>query len=106
MNRLHTIFATQLRRDFVSVLLPLVTLVTLNATATAQSATATLSGSVTDQAGAVIAQATVKAVNTATNLERKTTTNSEGFSPCCCCRPAPTRSFVNETASRRLPNAT
>jgi hypothetical protein len=61
------------------MLLPLVTLATLNATAPAQSATATLSGSVTDQAGAVIAQATVKAVNTATNLERKTTTNNEGF---------------------------
>jgi len=76
MNRLHSSFATQLRRGFISTLLALVT---LNATATAQSATATLSGSVTDQAGAVIAGVTVKAVNTATNLERKTTTDSEGL---------------------------
>ena len=45
----------------------------------AQSATTTLSGSVVDPRNANVAGATVKAVNTATNLERKTTTNSEGF---------------------------
>jgi len=79
MNRLHTPFAAQLRSGFAYALVALVALITLNAEATAQSATATLSGVVTDQAGAVIAQATVRAVNTATNLERKTMTNSEGF---------------------------
>jgi hypothetical protein len=79
MNRLHTLFAAQIRRGVISALAVLVTLVTLNATSIAQSATATLSGAVTDQTGAVVAQANVKAVNTATNVERKTTTNSEGF---------------------------
>ncbi len=79
MNRLHTLFTTQLRRRVISALPAIVTLVLLNAAATAQSATATLSGSVTDQAGAVVAQATVKVVNTATNLERKTAADSEGF---------------------------
>lgn len=45
----------------------------------AQSATATLSGNVTDPTGAVIANANVKAINIATNLERKTTTNNDGY---------------------------
>jgi len=43
-----------------------------------QAATATLSGTVEDQNGAVIPGATVTAVNTATTLERRTTTNSSG----------------------------
>jgi hypothetical protein len=45
----------------------------------AQSATATLSGTVVDPQNASVTGATVKTVNTATNLERKATTNSEGF---------------------------
>jgi hypothetical protein len=47
--------------------------------ARAQSATATLSGTVTDEQSAVVAGATIKAINTATNLARQTTTNSEGY---------------------------
>jgi hypothetical protein len=43
-----------------------------------QSATATLSGTVEDQNGAVIPGAAVTAVNTATTLERQTTTDSNG----------------------------
>lgn len=45
----------------------------------AQSATATLSGTVVDPQNANVVGATVKAVNTETNLERKTTTNGEGY---------------------------
>lgn len=60
-------------------LLLLVALTGCTTNALAQSATATLSGSVTDEQGAVVVKAAIKAVNTATNLERKTTTNSEGF---------------------------
>lgn len=45
----------------------------------AQSATAGLSGTVTDERGAVVAGADIKAVNDATNLVRKTTTNTDGF---------------------------
>lgn len=43
-----------------------------------QSATATLTGVVTDQNGAVIAGATVSAMNKATNVSRSTTTNGDG----------------------------
>ena len=43
-----------------------------------QSATATLSGTIADQNGALIPGATVMAVNTATNLQRETTTTSTG----------------------------
>ncbi|PYS56450.1 MAG: TonB-dependent receptor, partial [Acidobacteria bacterium] len=49
-----------------------------SASAGAQSATATLSGTVEDQNGAVVPGATVTAVNTATALERHTTTDSGG----------------------------
>lgn len=55
------------------------TLFALAPLAYAQSATATLSGTVIDPQSASIRGATVKALNTATNLERKTTTNGEGF---------------------------
>jgi len=48
-------------------------------TAYAQSATATLSGTVTDERNAVVAAAKVSAVNDATSLTRKATTNSDGF---------------------------
>lgn len=47
--------------------------------AQAQSATATLSGTVTDERGAVVAGVNVSAINDATNLVRKTTTNTDGF---------------------------
>jgi Carboxypeptidase regulatory-like domain/TonB dependent receptor/TonB-dependent Receptor Plug Domain len=50
----------------------------LRPSAYGQSATATLSGTIEDQNGAVIPGATVTAVNTATTLERRTTTNSSG----------------------------
>lgn len=63
------------RRIFLVVLV----LLACAAPTMAQSATATLSGNVTDPTGAVIANANVKAINTATNLERKTTTNNDGY---------------------------
>ncbi|MBS1806655.1 MAG: TonB-dependent receptor [Acidobacteria bacterium] len=45
----------------------------------AQSATATLTGTVTDDAGAVVVGATVTITDSAKQLERQVTTNSEGF---------------------------
>jgi hypothetical protein len=45
----------------------------------AQSATATLTGTVTDETGAVVAGATVVVTDLAKQLERQTTTNSDGF---------------------------
>ncbi len=67
------------RRKFLSVVLITFALSLAGAMAQAQSATASLSGAVTDPQNAAIAGATIKAVNTATNLERRTTTNSEGY---------------------------
>src|SRR5258706_8927552 len=62
----------------------LVTLLLLTAhcllpTASAQSATATLSGTVEDQNGAVVPGASVTVSNTATSLERRVTTNDQGY---------------------------
>ena len=48
-------------------------------TALGQSATATLSGTVEDQNGAVVPGATVRLINTATGLQRETTTNDAGY---------------------------
>ncbi|HTS74921.1 MAG TPA: carboxypeptidase regulatory-like domain-containing protein [Bryobacteraceae bacterium] len=45
----------------------------------AQLATGTISGTVTDESGAVIPNATVTATNRATNVPRTATTNAEGF---------------------------
>ncbi|MGE0129208.1 MAG: TonB-dependent receptor [Blastocatellales bacterium] len=45
----------------------------------AQSATATLTGTVTDESGAVVAGATVTITDSAKQLERQVTTNSDGF---------------------------
>jgi hypothetical protein len=45
----------------------------------AQSATATLSGTVEDQNGAVVPGASVTVSNTATSLERRVTTNDQGY---------------------------
>ncbi|HEV2666786.1 MAG TPA: carboxypeptidase-like regulatory domain-containing protein, partial [Blastocatellia bacterium] len=48
-------------------------------TASAQTATTTtVSGTVTDATGAVVANATVKLTDTATNTDRTATTNSVG----------------------------
>ena len=44
----------------------------------AQTTTADLSGILTDEAGAVVPNVTIRAINAATNLERQTVTNSEG----------------------------
>src|SRR6266446_9791017 len=44
-----------------------------------QSATATLSGTVEDEKGAVIPGANVTVINSATGLQRETTTNGEGY---------------------------
>jgi hypothetical protein len=48
-------------------------------TAYAQSATATLSGTVEDEKKAVVPGANVTVMNTATGLQRQTTTNGEGY---------------------------
>src|SRR5262245_37188497 len=48
------------------------------APARGQAASATLSGHVTDTRGAIVAGATVEAVQTATGVRRTATTNSEG----------------------------
>ena len=45
----------------------------------AQSATATLTGTVTDETGAVVAGATVVVTDLSKQIERQTTTNSDGF---------------------------
>ncbi|MBL8202730.1 MAG: TonB-dependent receptor [Blastocatellia bacterium] len=45
----------------------------------AQSATATLTGTVTDETGAVVAGATVVVTDLSKQVERQTTTNSDGF---------------------------
>ena len=45
----------------------------------AQNATGRIVGSVTDPQGAVLAEATVAVINTATGIGNKTVTNSEGY---------------------------
>src|SRR6266851_3250728 len=47
--------------------------------AAAQSTTATLSGTVEDEKGAFIPGANVIVINSATGLQRETTTNGEGY---------------------------
>src|SRR5260370_682857 len=47
--------------------------------AAAQSTTATLSGNVEDEKGAVIPGANVTVINSATGLQRETTTNGQGY---------------------------
>jgi len=51
----------------------------LSPTVQCQSTTATLSGTVEDERGAVIPGASVIAINTGTRLERRATTNVEGY---------------------------
>ena len=60
-------------------LLVFLLLIGLVATIFAQSATATLTGTVTDESGAVVAGATVTVTDSAKQLERQVTTNSDGF---------------------------
>jgi Carboxypeptidase regulatory-like domain/TonB dependent receptor-like, beta-barrel/TonB-dependent Receptor Plug Domain len=48
-------------------------------TVSGQSATATLSGTVEDQSGAMVAGASVTALNLGTRLQREATTNARGF---------------------------
>lgn len=50
----------------------------LSIPAFSQGTTGQISGIVTDQTGAVVPNAAIKATNTATNLERQTTTSGEG----------------------------
>ncbi|MGZ4826937.1 MAG: carboxypeptidase-like regulatory domain-containing protein, partial [Terriglobales bacterium] len=50
----------------------------LAATAAWAQSTANLQGTITDQTGAVVPNAQVKATNQATNLERTTTSDSTG----------------------------
>src|SRR5436190_24248687 len=47
--------------------------------ASAQSGMATLSGTVADEKGAVIPGANITVINSATGLQRETTTNGEGY---------------------------
>src|SRR5260370_17645341 len=55
----------------------------------AQSATATLSGAVVDQNGAVVPSADITIINTATGLQRQTTTNDAGEFPVPLLPPTP-----------------
>jgi len=48
-------------------------------TVSGQSATATLSGTVEDQSGAMVAGASIMALNLSTRLQREATTNAQGF---------------------------
>jgi hypothetical protein len=50
-----------------------------SSTVFAQSATATLTGTITDESGAVVAGATVTITDSAKQVERQVTTNSDGF---------------------------
>lgn len=72
---MFSIHAKTTLRGLLSVLL----LAASFAPAFAQSATATLTGTVTDETGAVVAGATVVVTDLAKQLERQTTTNSDGF---------------------------
>jgi len=69
---MFSIFAKTTLRNLLAVLL-------LAASAFAQSATATLTGTVTDETGAVVAGATVVVTDLSKQIERQTTTNSDGF---------------------------
>jgi outer membrane receptor protein involved in Fe transport len=65
----------------ISILLPVVLAVGILVAshAYAQTSGATLSGTVTDQSGAVVPQATISIKNLATGVQRDNTTNSAGF---------------------------
>lgn len=54
-------------------------LLSFSLTAFAQTSRGTVSGTVTDQAGAVVPGATITLTNTATTVDRTTTSNNEGF---------------------------
>ena len=69
------IIAITIRRSLLSLFL----LIGSFEAAFAQSATATLTGTVTDETGAVVAGATVTVTDSAKQLERQVTTNSDGF---------------------------
>src|SRR5215475_13370962 len=68
--------------------------VLLLAPAFAQLDTATISGTITDASGAIVPGAQVMVVNTETNFESLTTTNSDGFFRIPSLRPGPYRVTV------------
>jgi Carboxypeptidase regulatory-like domain len=65
-------------RSMRAGILAVVSLLTLTPSAYAQTDRGTITGQVTDQSGAIITGASVKAVHLATNLERTVTTSKEG----------------------------
>src|SRR4029453_6354703 len=65
-------------RSMRAGVLAVASLLTLTQPAYAQADRGTITGQVTDQSGAVITGATVKAVHVATNFERTVTTSKEG----------------------------
>ncbi len=79
MNHVITTLLFFMRQRTQSLVLLLIILSLWPVNLFAQSATATLSGTVTDERNAVVAGATVSAVNDATSLTRKATTNSDGY---------------------------
>lgn len=79
MNHVITARLFFMRRRTQSLVLLLTILSLCAVNLFAQSATATLSGTVTDERSAVVTGATVSAVNDATSLTRKATTNSDGY---------------------------
>jgi len=68
------------KRTITAVLTALVLTASVPLSALAQtSSTGVITGVVRDQSGAIVAGATIKAINKGTNLERKTTTNDSGL---------------------------
>src|SRR5437773_6054558 len=62
-----------------SIFVFLLTAYCLLPTVSGQGTSATLSGTVQDQNGAVVPGATVRLINSATGLQRETTTNDAGY---------------------------
>ena len=73
------LFALRVARCLLLTCVVLIAHDSLRITAFAQSSSATLSGTVVDQNGAVLPSAEVTIINTATGLQRKATTNDEGY---------------------------
>src|SRR5262249_43491045 len=67
----------------------LLTFLTLSSQAQAQTSTGEVNGTVSDQSGAVVPSATVRLVNTSTNISTQTTTNSSGYFTFLSVKPGP-----------------
>ena len=79
-------------RNFIFVLLVFALLITPTLFSQVDYATATLRGTVMDQAGAVVAGATITATNTSTGISKVVKTGSDGAYRLRPCSPAIIRS--------------